>query len=472
MSRPGFFAGAPTVPEACRGLRQARSPLITMALNRLILIIGVLLLAAFALYLLAPAFPGLSPRTGAGQQSDILHWTCPMHPSVRSPEPGACPLCGMDLTPVRRTPSPREGPEPMEGELCHDHDDHETAAHETEFHIDPTRRQLINVQTTEVQERVMEKEIRTVGRLQVDETRVEYVHSRVSGWIQEVFVNHNFQPVRKGAPLFTVYSPELVATQEEYLLALRTVDQLSSSPFEHISSGSRSLLNAARRRLELFNLTPEQIDRLEKTREIQRDVTIYSPASGNVVERRAYPNAYVTPDVNVYSIADHSRIWAQVEVYEHEIGQVSIGQQAEMRTAAYPGEIFRGRVVFIDPQLREQTRTLNVRLEFPNPGMRLKPEMYADVFLKIPLGRQLSVPESAVLRTGMRDIVFVDRGAGYMQLREITVGDRAAGHYAVLAGLSPGERVVTSGNFLVDAESKIQGIGASWDTPRPQEHVH
>jgi membrane fusion protein, copper/silver efflux system len=444
-----------------------------MTRNRLILTIGVLLLAAVAIYVLAPGFPDWTRSPGTAQQSDVLYWTCPMHPSVRSPEPGACPLCGMDLTPVRRTPPPGDSAEPAEGEpRSYDHDAHETAGEGALFHIDPTRQQLINVQTTEVQEMVLEKEIRTVGRLQVDETRIQYVHSRVSGWIQEVFVNYNFQPVRKGEPLFTVYSPELVATQEEYLLALRTVDQLSSSPFEHVSSGSRSLLNAARKRLELFNLTAEQIDRLERTREIQQSVTIYSPATGNVVERQAYPNAYVTPEVNVYSIADHSRIWAQVEVYEQEIGQITLGQQAEMRTAAYPGDVFRGRVAFIDPQLREQTRTLNVRLEFPNPGLRLKPEMFVDVQLKVPLGKGVTVPESAVLRTGVRDIVFVDRGAGQMQLREIQVGDRAAGHYQVLSGLRPGERVVTSANFLIDAESKIQGVESNWETPRPQEHVH
>jgi membrane fusion protein, copper/silver efflux system len=444
-----------------------------MTRNRLILTLGVLLLAALAIYVLAPGFPGWTKSPGTAQQSDVLYWTCPMHPSVRSHEPGACPLCGMDLTPVRRTPPPGESGEAVEGEpSSDDHDAHETAGEGALFHVDPTRQQLINVQTTEVQEMVLEKEIRTVGRLQVDETRIQYVHSRVSGWIQEVFVNYNFQPVKKGEPLFSVYSPELVATQEEYLLALRTVDQLSSSPFEHVSSGSRSLLNAARKRLELFNLTAEQIDRLERTREIQQSVTIYSPATGNVVERRAYPNAYVTPEVNVYSIADHSRIWAQVEVYEQEIGQITIGQQAEMRTAAYPGDVFRGRVAFIDPQLREQTRTLNVRLEFPNPGLRLKPEMFVDVNLKVPLGRGVSVPASAVLRTGRRDIVFVDRGGGQMQLREIEVGDKAAGYYQVSSGLRPGERVVTSANFLIDAESKIQGIESEWETPRPQEHVH
>ena len=392
------------------------------------------------------------PADHAEHEAAVEHWTCPMHPAVRSDEPGSCPICGMDLTPVHReTAAPTPG--------------------RTDFVVDTYRRQLINVQSTPVEERLMEKEIRTVGILELDETRITDVYPRVSGWIQEVYANFVHQPVEKGRPLFSVYSPELVASQEEYLLALRTVEELSGSPFEHVSRGAGSLLEAARRRLELFEVSAARIRDLEKSGEVDATLIIPSPVTGYVTERNAFPNRRVTPESKIYTIADYSHIWAWVRVYEHEIGQIREGQPAVVRTAAYPGEAFRGRVTFIAPDLDGGTRTLRARLEFANPNFRLKPEMYVDVELKISLGRFLAVPDSAVLRGGQRDQVFVDRGEGRMELRPVSVGEKAGGYYRVLSGLQAGERVVTQANFLIDSESKIRGIGADWDTPQPT-HVH
>ncbi|MDA2926295.1 efflux RND transporter periplasmic adaptor subunit [Acidobacteria bacterium AH-259-G07] len=395
------------------------------------------------------------------EHRDIKYWTCTMHPSVRMKEPGTCPICAMDLVPVTKTsPATSGNVSTNSGE--------QIAADQSTFTVDPRRQQLINVHTTPVEVRPLEKVIRTVAILELDETRIQHVRTKIKGWINEVFVNYTLQHVEKGDPLFSIYSPELVATQDEYLLALRTAEDLSSSPFAHVSDGARSLFQATHRRLQLFDITEKQIQDLEKTGEVQKYLIIHSPVTGHVTERNAFANMYVTPETNVYTIADYSRIWAQVEIYENDIPHVWKGQLVVMTTAAYPGRIFRGRVAYLYPHLNEKTRTMRVRLEFPNRDLKLKPEMYANAEMKVPLGRHVAVPESAVLRTGKRDLVFVDLGSGQMQLRRVKVGAKAGGYYEILKGLRPREKVVSAANFLIDAESKVQGVEASWETPKPR----
>ncbi|MBI4444995.1 MAG: efflux RND transporter periplasmic adaptor subunit [Acidobacteria bacterium] len=390
------------------------------------------------------------------QDSQIEYWTCTMHPSVRMPEPGTCPICSMDLVPVQRAM-----PEaPLTPSL--------TVSDPSVFLVDPGRRQLLNVQTSLVVKRPLEKTIRTVGTLELDETRIESIHTKVKGWISEVFVDFELEHVKQGDPLFSIYSPELVSTQQEYLLALKTSRELGGSRFENVSSGARSLLEATRKRLELFDLTPVQIRELEQTERVRKDLIVYSPVTGHVIRRNAFRNMYVTPETEVYTVADHTHIWAQVRVYENEIGYVSAGQAATMRIPAYPGQVFVGRISYIYPHLDPDTRTMNVRLEFSNPDLRLKPGMYAHVEIRIPSRDQLAVPDSAVLRTGKRDLVLVDLGEGRMQLRQVEIGDKFDGHYEVLRGLKPGERVVTAANFLLDAESRVQGVEAVWETPKPR----
>ena len=392
------------------------------------------------------------------EEGEVEYWTCAMHPSVKMKEQGKCPICAMDLVPVKKRVSTVQPQGPAR----------ESPVDYSTFQVDPRRQQLMNVQTTTVEIQPLEKLIRTLAVLKLDETRIRHVHAKTKGWIDQVFVNFNHQHVREGDPLFSIYSPELVSTQEEYLLALKSVEELSTSPFEHVFEGARSLLQATERRLQFFDITDEQIRQLEETRQVQKHLILYSPATGHVVKRNAYPNMYVTPDTEVYAIVDHTNIWAQVEIYETDISHVYKGQSTLMTTAAYPGEVFYGKVAFVYPHLNEKTRTMNVRLEFPNPGLKLKPEMYADVQIKVPLGKRLVVPESAVLRTGTRDLVFVDLGEGNLQLRRVELGVQAGGLYQVSGGLVEGERVVTAGNFLVDAESKVQGVEAAWETPKPR----
>jgi Cu(I)/Ag(I) efflux system membrane fusion protein len=340
------------------------------------------------------------------------------------------------------------------------------------FTVDSRRQQLIGVRTAPVAYETFDRIVRTIGTVALDETRMSEVHSKVAGWIEETFVDFQYQHVQKGDPLFALYSPELVATQEEYLLALRGMDTLGASAFPSVAFGAEDLLGAARRRLELWDITPEQIARLEDAREPFRTLAIHSPVTGHVTSRNAFPGQRVSPETLLYEIADHSVVWVKADVYENEIAWVREGQRAAMRVQALPGREFTGRVAFIDPHVNAETRTLGVRLEFPNPDLALKPGMYAEVELSAPIdergGRRLMVPESAVLPTGVRNVVFVDHGDGRMEIRNVRLGTKVNDHYEVLGGLAEGERIVTSGNFLIDAESKLQGVEPAWQGEAPQ----
>lgn len=330
------------------------------------------------------------------------------------------------------------------------------------FTVDPGRQQLIGVRTSPVRYETIERTLRTVGTVALDETRVSEVHPRVAGWIEETFVDFQYQHVERGDPLFALYSPELVATQEEYLLALRGRETLGTSSFPSARLGAEDLVRAARRRLELWDITPEQIAGLEETREPVRAMTIHSPVTGHVMERNAFAGQRVGPETRLYQIADHSVVWVRGDVYENEMAWVGTGQTAVIRVPALPGREFTGRLTFIDPHVDSRTRTLSVRLEFANPDLELKPGMYADVEIRSSMGRRLVVPESAVLPTGVRNVVFVDRGEGRMEIRNVQLGTRVGDRYEVLAGLEEGERIVTSGNFLIDAESRLQAAEPVW----------
>lgn len=376
----------------------------------------------------------------------------------------------MDLVPVReQTTEPATTPAPpgQQGQSVPSAASPPVAAGASSglFSISPERQQLIGVRFAEAARRALSKTIRTVGRVELDERRIAQVHTKISGWIEETFVDFTWKHVSKGDPLFTIYSPELVSTQEEYLLALRAEERLGgeSNPFPQAAASARSLVGAARARLQLWDVTPEQIEELERTRAVKRTLTIFSPVSGHVVERNAFPRMRVTPETTLYTIADHSNVWVQVDIYENEIGLVRLGQRGPMTVQAYPGESFGGVITYIQPHLEMETRTLKVRLEFPNADLRLKPGMYAEVKLEIPLGTRLVVPKNAVLRAGEQDIVFVDRGGGQMEVRRVRLGLEVEDSYEVLSGLRAGERIVAAANFLVDAESQVQGAVATWE---------
>ena len=333
--------------------------------------------------------------------------------------------------------------------------------------LSPQRLQSIGVTSGEVESRELTNEIRAVGNVAVDERRQAYVQTRFSGWITRVFADATYQYVRKGQPLFTIYSPQLVTTEQEYLLARKNSGLLAQSTVPGVASGAESLLTAAQDRLTQWEIPRREIEHLEKTGEVRHDLEIDSPISGYITERNALPNLYVEPATRLYTIADLSTIWVYAEVFQSDISQIRRGQPAVVTSDAYPGRTFYGRVDFIYPEVNMDTRTTKVRLVFQNPGLKLTPGMFVNVSLKIPLGRHIAIPVSGVFHTGTRDIVFIDHGNGYLAPRDVTLGPRAGDFYSVLKGLKPGEKIVTSANFLIDSESQLQAALGSFAPPPP-----
>jgi membrane fusion protein, copper/silver efflux system len=333
--------------------------------------------------------------------------------------------------------------------------------------VSPERQQLIGLKTGVVGYRSIERTIRTVGVVEFDERRLADVNIKIEGWIESLLVNFTGEPVKKGQPLLTIYSPDLVSTQEEYLQALRAKETLSKSRFPDIASGADTLVNASRRRLQYWDISDEEIGTLERTRTPRKSLTLHSPIDGVVIEKMAFRGKKVMPGENLYKVADLSTVWVQGEIYEYEIPLVKLGQPAAITFASYPGEVFRGKVTYINPVLQEKTRTVKVRFEFPNTkDWKLKPQMYANVELKIPLGKRLVVPDEAVLDSGTRQLIFIDKGQGTFEPRDVKVGARVDGYTEILAGLSAGEKVVTSANFLIDSESQLKAaVGGKGSMP-------
>lgn len=327
--------------------------------------------------------------------------------------------------------------------------------------VTPERQQISGIRFGRVGFQNLEKMIRTVGRIEYDEKKISTVNPKIGGWIEDLYVDYTGKMVRKGQPLLTIYSPELVSTQEELLLALRIKEASRKSSSAGVSFGEESLLSAARKRLLLWDITSKQIEDLEKTGEIKKNLVLYAPADGFVMEKMAFKGLSIMPGMTLYKIGDLSTIWVIADIYEYELPFIKVGDKARITLTYLPGESFEGTATYIYPALDPKSRTAKVRFDLPNPEFKLKPEMWANVELKIPLGRKLVVPEEAVIDSGTMQMVFVDRGQGHFESRHIQVGSKVQGYYEVLSGLREGERVVTSGNFLIDSESQLKGgVGA------------
>ncbi len=433
----------------------------------------------------------------------ILYWQDPMHPQYKSDKPGKAPDCGMDLVPVyaeakpapggerrilywrdsmnplRRYDKPGKAPDGMDlVPVYADEQGAEGEPPEGAFKITPEKQQLIGVQYGQVTSQLLVKTIRAVGRLAYDETRIVRVHSKIEGWVERVYVDFTGKLVEKDQPLLSVYSPELVATQEEYLLALRAKEKLGNNSFKEVAAGAESLLVAARKRLELWDITDDQISELQRTRQAAKALNLYSPANGFVLARNAYERQRITPETELYAIADLSTIWVIADIYEFEAPLIRLGQAAAMTLSYFPGRTFRGKITYIYPQLDNATRTLKLRVEFPNPDFALKPDMYVDVTLRIDFGKKLAIPQEAILDSGSEQIVFVARDRGYFEPRKVRLGPKVNDQFIVLAGLKAGERVVTSGNFLIDSESKLKSAVSGMGMPamdhgeKKPEHQH
>ena len=368
----------------------------------------------------------------------VLYWYDAMNPQRRYDKPGKAPD-GMDLLPKYA-----------------DEDAGMENVPAGTVKIAEGKQQLIGVQIATVQRERVFRTIRAVGQITADETKLAHIHLKVNGSIDQVYVDFVGQLVKKGQPLFTLYSPDLVATEQEYLIARRGKQYLGDSSFPEASQGADSLLRSARERLRLWDISDDQIKKLDETGEVTRTLTFYSPVDGFVTDRKAFPQTNVTPDMELYTVADLSTIWATAEIYEYEVPYVHLGQQAQMELSYFPGKTYSGKVTYIYPTVDPQTRTVKVRLEFPNPKFELKPQMFSEVMLKIDYGNQVAVPPDAILDSGEKQTIFVALPDGYFEPREVTIGAKLEDKVIVLSGLKAGESIVTSGNFLIDSESRLK----------------
>lgn len=320
--------------------------------------------------------------------------------------------------------------------------------------IDPSTAEAIGLQTAVVEARSFDQPVRTTGRVTPDERRLTTVHTKVDGWIEQAFANFEGQQIYKGQPLFTIYSPDLVATQQEYLIALRARGDFSKSDFEVVRRSGTTLVDATRRRLQLWDVTPQQIANIERTGRVYQNLTFYSPAAGVITGRKAFPGMRVMPDTELYTLADLSTIWVEADVFESDLANVRLGTAG---TITLPdGTTRTARVEFINPLVEAQTRTAKVRLELANPGLRLKPGMFVNVSLRVVQPPQVTVPRDAVLDTGTRKLVLVDDGKNRFTLREITTNSQGESYYTVASGLNVGERVARNIQFLIDSETQLR----------------
>lgn len=333
--------------------------------------------------------------------------------------------------------------------------------------LSPERMQSIGVKTGTVEYKPLSDDIHATGTVDIDERLLSYVQVRFPGYIRKVFANSTYQYIRKGEPLFTVYSPDLLATQQEFLLAQQNQKLLQSSSVDGVAAGATSLSTAAEERLEQWDVPPSELARLKETGKPITDLTIYSPVSGYITERNALPNLYVEPSTRLYTVADLSRVWVNAQIFQDDIDRLRPGDAVVINVDSYPGRTFTGQIEEILPQVDMATRTVRARLAIANPGVKLKPGMFVNVDLKASLGRQLVVPASAVIQSGTRQLVFLNHGNGNLEPKDVTVGPRVGDDFVVLHGLEAHQSVVTSANFLVDSESQLQAAAGSFAPPPP-----
>lgn len=409
----------------------------------------------------------LHDHANNASQEEALY-TCSMHPSVIKNEPGACPLCGMDLVPVKSDGGAGSAPTenkiaywqaPMNPSEIYDKPgksamgmdlvpvyEHALAGG-VQITVDPTTIQNMGIRTAEAKKEQLSHTIRTYGHITYDETRVYQINLRYSGWIEEIHVDYTGKEVRKGEPLFTVYSPELITAQEEYLEALKGKDRFG-----------KKLTESALRRLENYKISQQEIKQIAKTRKVKNSLTIRSPYTGFVVAKNISKGSFFKSGTTVYQLADISTVWVEAHIYEYEIPLVAPGMAAEMSLAYFPEKTYSGKVSYIYPYLEKKARDVVIRIEFENIDRLLKPDMYADVRISTLENKTgITIPAESVLRSGDTNIVFISESNGRFIPRNVIPGILLDNEKVqILSGIAPGERVVTSGQFMLDSESKLK----------------
>lgn len=404
-------------------------------------------------------------------------YTCGMHPFVIQDEPGTCPICGMKLTPMKPEGATQAGAaerkvkhwvSPMDPTYVRDEPGKDPMGHDLvavyeageggSIRIDPVTTQNMGVRTEAVSRQNLARSIRTVGLVTYDEPRQYSVNSKIEGWIERLFVNQEGQPVKKGQPLLELYSPELVAAQQEYLLALQNSKKLAQSPFPDIAESAKRLLEASRTRLSYWDISGKQIAALEQSGQVRKTLTLYSPQSGVVTMKKVIEGMRVMAGEELIQISDLSKVWVNAEIYEYELPWVKVGQMARVELPFGQDKVLEGKITYIYPYLQNETRTVKARIEFANPGLELKPEMYANVLIETePVANALTIPENAILKSGKDQTVFVALGEGKFDPRKVKTGvTNDQGMVQILSGLEEGDLVVTSAQFMLDSESKLR----------------
>jgi RND family efflux transporter MFP subunit len=457
-------------------------------------------------------YAGLFGPRGAGKVAvgKGEKYTCGMHPWIISEKPGECPICGMKLTKIVEQPgataqpgavatakpsgdaedffsdkpAAKKGPRkllfyrnpmnpsvtsatPAKDEMGMDYvpvysDEVEAPAGGggveglATIRVGEEALRLAGVQSAAATREKVSRTVRTVGIVVPDETRIRHVHTKIEGWVETLHGNFTGQLVTKGQPILSLYSPELLATQEEFLKAREAAAKFAGSQSADVRGLGQELVDSARRRLELFDVPKSFIAELERTGKVRRDVTLNAPSSGFVTAKDIFEGQKVEPGMELFSVTDLSRVWIEAELYEYEAGAVRVGQEATLNLAYQPGMQLKGRVAYVFPYLSAESRTLKVRFDFPNPNLVLKPQMYADVSLALGAAQGVTIPDSALIDTGVRKVVFVETAAGTFEPREVKVGVRGEGKAQVLAGVREGEKVVVKANFLLDSESRLR----------------
>ncbi len=441
-----------------------------------------LLITLLALFFGTPA---CSKRGGAGAEGgNIDYWTCTMHPSVHSKDPGKCPICSMDLVPVMKKEGGGATPQPqgqgtkagetkdmsgMQGMPGMKEGETKGAEKPSEFVVPVERQQQIGVRYAKVERKPLRHTIRAVGLIVPDKTRNWQFVSRVDGYVQRLDVTGPGELVDKNAPLLSIYSPDLLTSEREFVELLRMRDQAKSKDARETP---QRLIESAKRRLQLWNVTKEQIGELERTRKASDTLTLLSPFRGVVQSVPLEQGKSVKVGDMLVEIADLSVVWVWAEFYENELSMLQVGQQIDVSTKSYPGEKFEGTISVINPFLDEAKRTAKVRIDIANPDFKLQPGMYVNAELAMDMGEALTIPVSAVMPTGTRSVVFVDKGQGKLEPRIVEIGSKYGDIYEVKSGLQGDERVVASANFLIDAESKVQGALRGFEEEqKPQEDV-